>query len=93
MRFKVGKIVQAYNKSARVGGVRVAFIRILELKKESIALMPDSDYEKEGFKYMEERGLPIWDKDPKEAFQEWRQAGGDYWVVDFELLSKENEAR
>lgn len=85
-KFKVGMICSAYDKSPRVGGKKVAEIRIVGLKKEDISLMPDEDFEKEGFAYLEGQGIRIWGKEPLVAFQEWRDAGGEYIVVDFELV-------
>lgn len=82
-RFKPGDICQAFDKSPRFKGKRVALIKILSIKKEDIKDMPDEDYEKEGFKYMEEQGMKIWNKPPRQAFEEWRDDGGEYWVVDF----------
>lgn len=88
-KFYVGMICAAYDKSPRVGGKKVAEIRITGIKKEDISLMPSEDYEKEGFAYLEEQGLIIWGKHPLNAFQDWRDAGGEYTVVDFELLKRD----
>lgn len=84
--FKMGDVCQAYNRHPRFKGKKVATIKITGKKKEDISLMPDDDYEKEGFKYMEEQGLKVWGKDPRQAFEDWRNDGGIYWVVDFEVL-------
>ena len=86
-RFKVGDIVQAWDKQPRFKGKKVAEIRITGVKKEDISLMPDEDFEKEGFKFMEEQGLQIWKQNPRDAFESWRNDGGEYWVIDFELIS------
>jgi hypothetical protein len=84
-RFKVGMLCAAYDKSPRFRGKKVGVIRITGLKKEDIALMPDADYEREGFAYFAEQGLEIWRKPPRRAFDDWRAQGGTYWVVDFEI--------
>ena len=42
---RVHDICQAYDKSPRNGGQRVAYIVITGKMKESISLMPDEDYE------------------------------------------------
>jgi hypothetical protein len=95
--FKLGETVQAYDRSPRFKGKRIALIKILSLEKQDISLLAEEDYEKEGFKYMEEQGLKMpgrfANQSPRIAFNQWRNAGGEYWVVDFEFLSKENEAR
>ena len=87
MRFKPGSIHQAYDKSPRNGGKQIGQIRIRSVAKEPISRMSDSDYEAEGFKYMEECGLKIWGLTPRHAFQEWRVSGESYWVIRFEILS------
>ena len=35
---------------------------------------------------MEENGIKIWGKEPRQAFEEWRAEGGCYWVVDLEKV-------
>lgn len=85
-RFKIGDIVQAWDKLPRAHGKKVAEIKITEIKKEDISFATTEDFEKEGFKFMEEKGLKIWDKDPANAFNEWVEAGGEYWVIDFIVL-------
>lgn len=87
-KFKVGDLVQAYDKLPIHGGRRVAIIKITGIKHEHISEMPDEDYEKEGFAYMEEQGLTIWGKKIREAFEEWRKDDDYYWVIDFELVEK-----
>lgn len=54
-RFKPGMLVQAYDRSPRNGGKRVAIIRILSVTYEADADAPDSDYEAEGFDYLVEQ--------------------------------------
>ena len=85
-RFKVGDLIQAWSKQPRFGGEKVAIIKINGIKKEEISLMKDEDYYREGFYYMEKNNLKIWDKLPKIAFNEWRNEGGEYWIIDFELV-------
>lgn len=82
-RFKAGDICQSYDKSPHYGGQRFGHIRITAIKKEDISIMPDEDFEKEGFKFMEEQGIKIWGKEPRQAFEDWRAEGGMYWIVDF----------
>lgn len=48
--------------------------------------MPDEDYEKEGFAYLEEQGLTIFGDTPRRAFDSWRENSDQtYWVIDFKL--------
>ncbi len=47
--------------------------------------MPDDDWEEEGFAFMEDQGLKIWGKHPRDAFEDWRKEGGWYWVLRFNI--------
>ena len=85
-RFKPGDICKAYDRQPRFGGKPIGFIKIVSINNEDISLMPDNDFELEGFKYMEEKGLKIWGENPRDAFNNWREDGGDYWVVLFEKI-------
>ena len=87
-RFKINSLFQGYDKSPRFKGKRIGVSTILNIKKEHISLMPDEDYEKEGFKYMSDNNLKIWDKDPWEAFNDWRKTDETYYVVDFTPCTK-----
>ena len=82
-KFKVGETCQAYDKQPQYGGMKIGELIVESLTYEDISTMPDSDYELEGFLYMEERGLKIWGKDPRQAFDDWRNKGGMYWVLWF----------
>ena len=70
----------------RYGGKQIGRIQILSITREPIVKMPESDYDAEGFKYMEEQGLTIWKKPPRQAFERWKLNGGSYWVVRFKVL-------
>lgn len=84
--FKVGDLIQAWDKQPRFKGKRIGTIKITGIKKENISKMPDEDFEKEGFKYFDEEGLPIWDMLPRDAFENWRKEDYDVWVIDFEII-------
>ena len=83
-KFKVGDTVQAYDKQPRFHGKRIGYAVIKGLKKESISEMPDEDFEREGFAFMQEHGLKIFGKEPRKAFDDWRAQQREYWVVDFQ---------
>ena len=85
-RFKPGQICKAYDRQPRFGGKEIGKIKILSLTYEDIRTMPDSDYENEGFQYMEEQGIKIWNKNPRVAFDDWRSEGGWYWVLRFKKI-------
>lgn len=89
--FKKGDLIQAYNKSPQYHGER---IEIIELTRdpylEDIALMPDTDYETEGFAYLHAHSELISPSGREKfgncslyQFRQWRDQGGDYWVVEF----------
>ena len=90
-KYHVGDVCQAYDKGPRNGGHRVGYITITGMKRENVALMPDEDYEKEGFAYMEEQGLTIWGKQPRKAFEDWIDTEKTYWVVDFVKVEMPSE--
>ena len=79
-------MIQAYDKIPIAGGKQIGLAKAVAIKYEDVSLMPDEDYEKEGFAYMEEKGLTIWGEQPRYAFDEWRRTGGMYWVLDFEKI-------
>lgn len=85
---KKGKICQAYDKNPRFGGRRIGELEVRSLAWEDIKTMPDEDYENEGFKFMEEQGLKIWNKHPWQAFEDWRKEGGWYWVLRFNKIKE-----
>lgn len=90
-----GDLIQAYDWPPFLDGEKIATIRIAE--KPTIELMqhaPDSDYEAEGFAFLNENPHLI----PKaaiknvvgdasmEAFDRWRRNGSSMYVVRFELV-------
>lgn len=87
-RVKPRKICQAYDKQPRFGGKRIGYIHVNSLTWEDISDMPDPDFENEGFKFMEEQGLNIWGKPPRQAFEDWRDEGGMYWVLRFNKVEE-----
>lgn len=84
--FLAGSVHDAWDKSPRFGGKPIGKLRIISIAKTPICKMPNSDYEAEGFAFLEEKGLKIWKKHPKQAFEDWRAAGGIYWEVRFEKI-------
>lgn len=86
-RFKIGDICKAYDRQPRFGGKQIGLIQLLKDPYwQHISDMPDSDFEAEGFAYMEEQGIEIWGKDARQAFEDWRCGDGYYWVTEFKKL-------
>lgn len=93
-RFKPGEIVHAYNRSPRHRGEHIATLRIVSVTKEPDSLTPGSDYEAEGFAWLEAhpdelpkgKRLAYLEAVSRDAFDEWREDGGESWVCRFEIV-------
>lgn len=90
-RFKKGDSIAAYDRSPRFGGHQVATIRLTcDPCYEPMVDMPDSDYEKEGFAYLNEnrhllpKSMP-YDVSPA-GFRDWQNDGSSMWVIRFEMV-------
>lgn len=85
--FHQGDLVQAYDKSPRVGGKRVATIQLTTTPMLCLTLPPD-DWVQEGFQYMETHGLTLFHgMTPRQVWESWSEPGGQdgLWVVRFKL--------
>ena len=97
-RFYRQSVVQAYDKSQRVGGKRVALIYLTVTPyREAYSAMPDSDYEAEGFKFFEEQPelLPAnapWPVMNWSVFEEMRASDEVVTVVRFRRVGDEQAA-
>jgi len=96
-RFPIFHPVDAYDRSPRNGGRKVGTVRVLSLRRELIGLMPDSDYEAEGFAWLHANGVtpPPSSGFPdfsRATFDAWRASGALLYVVRFELLGIERAA-
>lgn len=88
-RFHKGDLVAAYDRSPRNGGHQVATLRLIaDPHKESSALAPVQDYEREGFAYLEEHGFKVMGHRPKVLWRLWHLRPIDLWVVRFEVLAE-----
>lgn len=88
-RFPGGAIVTALNRQRRHGGKPVAAIRILRAPYlESTAEAPDSDYQAEGFDYLETLGVKVDKMAPRVLWRVWHHPSmaRPMWVVRFELV-------
>jgi hypothetical protein len=85
--FQKGELVQAYDRSPRVGGKRFGTIRILEKPYvESTDEIPDSDWEGEGFAYLESIGASIDGTTPRGLWESWKLTPIFRWVIRFEIV-------
>ena len=87
-KFRPGVLVDAYDRTPRRRGRKVATIRILSVTREPDAAMPDSDYEAEGFAYLHQLGIgaAAGHDTSRDGFAAWRESGESSWVVRFELV-------
>lgn len=95
-KFKAGKVFAGYDKDPRYGGKLIGIARMIEdAHMEPMAKMPASDYEAEGFVYLNEHPELVPDSMPidvsPEGFEAWRNSGGENAVVRFEILWIEGE--
>lgn len=88
---RVGEEVQAWSKSPRAGGRRIGTIRLVSVDWERTCKIPGSDWEGEGFAYMEEHGIDVGpDMSCQKLWRLWRQDREKVTaVIRFELVSLE----
>lgn len=91
-RFKADELVQAWDHQPRTRkGKKVADIRLITAPYwQSLADMPDADYEDEGFAFFEEHPdlLPATHGPmgmSRDYFDAWKLDGGGMWVLRFTL--------
>lgn len=81
-RFREGMLVDAYDKSPRFGGKKIAVIRLTKTPyKQKLADMPDNHFEREG-------GRLYWGN-KVEFIACMGGSEKEYWVVEFELVKIE----
>lgn len=88
-RFKAGTVHQAWSRSprCRVGAYHVADIRLLEAPYlECSTDIPPSDWEAEGFAYLESIGATMDGVRPQDLWDVWLLNPRDLYVVRFELV-------
>jgi len=87
--FHAGELVQAWNHSPRVNGAkRVGTIRLTAApSRERSDIILASDYEAEGFAYLDEQEMTLSDGVyPRELWDDWFTDPVMLWVVRFELV-------
>ena len=93
--FEAGDMVQAYDKSPRNGGRRVAIILLTaDPDWAPMRLIPDADYEAEGFRFYEEypEMMPLaapWPSMDWDVFNAWRSQPTSMYVVRFKVVAAE----
>ena len=86
-KFKPGALVDAYDKSPRVGGKKIATIRIVTVHREPVAMMlakreyAESEWKKEG-------GAICWPTVEEFLQTAWKDTHGDPVRIEFEYVNK-----
>lgn len=91
-QFKKGQVCAAWDKQPRFRGARhVANIVLTERPYlQSTADVPESDWEAEGFAYLQPLGVGVDGMRPDVLWRAWHLLPRDMWVVRFELLGLVN---
>lgn len=86
-QFAPGELIAAYDRQARHGGHEVAMIQLVgQPYRQSTKLALESDYEAEGFAYLESIGAKVDGISPKTLWRAWHLQPQELWVVRFELI-------
>jgi len=79
--------IQAYDRSPRYGGKRVAVIQLTcKPYKEALCHVPDSDWYTEGFEYLTNIGAKVNGIAPQQLWEEWKRTKAKIWVIRFEVI-------
>lgn len=83
-----GIIVDAWSKSPRFNGKKIGTVLVTSVTEEPTKDIPDSDWEAEGFAFMEEHGILV-EKEQScaDKWKEWREGEDSTSVIRFELHS------
>ena len=91
-RFHKDEMVQAYNRSPRFSGQLIALIRLTHRPyKEPYCQVPASDWEAEGFAYLESIGATVNGMTPRQLWEIWKQSPLEGWVIRFEIIQIEQK--
>lgn len=86
-KFTAGKVADAYDHLPRAHGKKIGDVQIKRVPyPERLCDIPDEDYEGEGLKFMEEKGLRIRGVEPIDWFNAWRDSTKVMFVVRFDLV-------
>lgn len=92
--FNAGDLLAGFNKSPRFHGYQIATIRLTQKPhKERYYDVPYSDWQAEGFEYLESIGAKVGKLTPKEIWSQWKSCIDYCWVVRFEIVGLEKEKK
>lgn len=94
--FTAGQLVDAYDRSPRIGGKKVATIRLTKTPYlQPTSLMTEDDFRREGIAWMVQNGIkpmmvagvtPV--HDWRMWWDQWKRADELVYVIEFEVVSK-----
>lgn len=80
--YERGDLVAAWNQLPRVHGHRIGTIKLTERPyRQRTSLMTEQDYRDEGLLWMEQRGLTIDGRTPRQFFEGWQTQDLNLWVI------------
>ena len=86
-KFREGTVHDAFDHLPRAHGKKIGDVQIARVPyPERASDIPDADFEGEGLKYMEEKGLLIRGITPRAWFERWRASDETLFVVRFRLV-------
>ena len=85
--FKAGQHLMGYDRTPRVGGKPFQEIVLtMAPYKEAYCQVPDSDWEAEGFAYLESIGATLHGLPPHILWAHWKIDDSPVWVVRFDYV-------
>lgn len=90
-----GLRMQAWSASPHRGGKRIGIILVTSVARERTCLIPDSDWEAEGFAFMADAGIDVGPElSCEKLWRLWRQDPEKVTaVIRFEIVELANEGR
>lgn len=86
-RFFAGQVHDAYDRQPRYRGKPICKIRLTETPyKEQLCLIPEEDWKREGFAYLQSIGAKVGKVTPVEIWNQWKDSKEEVWVVRFEYV-------
>ncbi len=82
--FRRGELVQAWDKLPRAGGKRIGTIQLTADPVQTSDL-PITDWVREGFQYLSDRGIMLNGKTPEVLWMDWRTKRTSLWVIRFRI--------
>ena len=86
-RFREGQHLMGYDRNPRIGGKPFQEVVLTQVPyRERYCDVPDSDWEAEGFAYLESIGAKVHGMTPREIWRTWKADTTPCWVVRFDYV-------